>query len=71
MHLRSVGDQAVHVAALGLDVQVADGETVRTEISAKFRRERVETELAASGFSLEAWWTDDEGQFALSLSARQ
>jgi len=71
MHLRSEGDQVVSVDALGLKVQVSGGESVRTEISAKFHQARVETELAASGFSLRAWWTDDEGQFALSLSARR
>ena len=43
---------------------------MRTEISAKFRRERVEAELAAAGLELVAWWTDPAGDFALSLSAR-
>jgi L-histidine N-alpha-methyltransferase len=71
MHLRSEGDQVVRIGSLGLEVGIADGETVRTEISAKFRRHGVETELAASGFSLQAWWTDEAGLFALSLSARE
>jgi L-histidine N-alpha-methyltransferase len=43
---------------------------MRTEISAKFRRERVEAELAGSGLALGAWWTDPDGDFALSLSVR-
>jgi L-histidine N-alpha-methyltransferase len=42
---------------------------MRTEISAKFRRERIEAELAAAGLALVAWWTDPGGDFALSLSA--
>ena len=58
----------MHVRALDLDVDFADGEEVRTEISAKFRRERVERELAAAGFELAEWWTDPAGDFALSLS---
>jgi L-histidine N-alpha-methyltransferase len=70
MHLKSVGAQKVRVASLGLEVDVADGETMRTEISAKFRRERVEAELANSGFVLQHWWTDGAGDFALSLSVR-
>jgi len=71
MHLRSVGDQRVRVDALNLEVDVNDGETVRTEISAKFLRPGVEAELADSGFTLQRWWTDREGDFALSLSARR
>jgi L-histidine Nalpha-methyltransferase len=41
---------------------------MRTEISAKFRREVVERELADSGLALTEWWTDPAGDFALSLS---
>jgi L-histidine N-alpha-methyltransferase len=68
MRLRSEGAHAVHVGELDLDVEFADGEEMRTEISAKFRRERVEAELAAAGLALTAWWTDPGGDFALSLS---
>ena len=41
---------------------------MRTEISAKFRRDGVEAELAAAGLELTDWWTDPAGDFALSLS---
>jgi L-histidine Nalpha-methyltransferase len=68
MRLRSEGAQAVHVDELDLDVGFADGEEMRTEISAKFRRETVEAELAAAGLALTGWWTDPGGDFALSLS---
>jgi L-histidine Nalpha-methyltransferase len=68
MRLRSQGTQTVHVDGLDLEVAFADGEEMRTEISAKFRRERVEAELAAGGLALAAWWTDPGGDFALSLS---
>jgi L-histidine N-alpha-methyltransferase len=68
MRLRSRADQIVHVDALGLDVGFADGEEMRTEVSAKFRREGVEAELGAAGLHLEQWWTDPAGDFALSLS---
>jgi L-histidine Nalpha-methyltransferase len=37
-------------------------------VSAKFRRARVAAELAAAGFSMTEWWTDDQGRFGLSLS---
>jgi L-histidine Nalpha-methyltransferase len=68
MRLRSERDQTVHVRGLDLTVRFAAGEVMRTEISAKFRRERVEAELAAAGLRLTHWWTDPAGDFALSLS---
>ena len=68
MRLRSQGAQTVRVRELDLQVEFADGEEMRTEISAKFRRERVEAELAGAGLALAAWWTDPDGDFALSLS---
>src|SRR5438105_7073513 len=71
MRLRSTRDQTVCVRVLDLDVQFAPGEEMRTEVSAKFRRERVETELRAAGLELVEWWTDDAGDFALSLARLQ
>ena len=59
-----------HIADLDLTVAFADGEEMRTEISAKFRREGVETELAGAGLRLTEWWTDPAGDFALVLAAR-
>jgi L-histidine Nalpha-methyltransferase len=68
MWLRSDGAQQVTVRGLDLAVDFAPGEEMRTEISAKFRRDRVESELAAAGLALGHWWTDPAGDFALSLS---
>ncbi|MFG3127076.1 L-histidine N(alpha)-methyltransferase [Streptomyces tendae] len=68
MRLRSRTAQTVKIQALDLAVDFADGEELRTEVSAKFRREGVRAELAAAGLDLAHWWTDDEGRFALSLS---
>ncbi|HEX4906403.1 MAG TPA: L-histidine N(alpha)-methyltransferase [Acidimicrobiales bacterium] len=70
MRLRSRGAQTVHVPELELTLQFADGEDLRTEISAKFRPERVRDELDAVGLELCEWWTDDDGDFALSLAIR-
>jgi L-histidine N-alpha-methyltransferase len=69
MRLRTERAQHVTIGALGLAVDFAAGEELRTEISAKFRREGVATELATAGFELREWWTDPAGDFALSLSA--
>lgn len=70
MRLRASGAQRVTIAALGLTVDLADGEEVRTEISAKFRREKVASELASAGLRLDRWMTDPAGDFALSLAFR-
>jgi L-histidine N-alpha-methyltransferase len=68
MRLRSLTPQTVHVPAIGLTVEFAEGEEMRTEVSAKFRRTGVSAELAAAGFAMRSWWTDAAGQFGLSLS---
>ncbi|GGZ83745.1 L-histidine N(alpha)-methyltransferase [Streptomyces echinoruber] len=68
MRLRSRRAQTVKIRALDLAVDFAAGEELRTEVSAKFRREGVRAELAAAGLELRHWWTDAEGRFALSLS---
>jgi len=68
MRLRSSADQVVSVAELDLEVPFAAGEELHTEISAKFRREGVERELAAAGLTMTHWWTDPAGDFGLSLA---
>jgi L-histidine N-alpha-methyltransferase len=68
MRLRSEGDQSVRVEALDLDVAFAAGEEIRTEISAKFRQERVRADFAAAGLGTGEWWTDRAGDFALALT---
>jgi L-histidine N-alpha-methyltransferase len=68
MRLRSVTAQSVRVRDLGLAVEFAAGEEMRTEVSAKFRRDGIRAELAAAGFAMRSWWTDAEGRFGLSLS---
>ncbi|MFF0409361.1 L-histidine N(alpha)-methyltransferase [Kitasatospora sp. NPDC004745] len=71
MRLRSLRSQTVKIPALDLPVHFDRGEELRTEVSAKFRRERVADELAAAGLRLSHWWTDEEGRFGLSLAAPQ
>ena len=70
MVLRSTCAQRVRIADLDLDVAFAEGEEMRTEISAKFRRERIERELNEAGLGLASWWTDSHGDFALALATR-
>jgi L-histidine Nalpha-methyltransferase len=68
MRLRSTVAQTVRLPAIGLVAEFTDGEEMRTEVSAKFRREGVTAELAAAGLALREWWTDRQGRFGLSLS---
>lgn len=70
MHLRSDVAQRVTIRAAGLTVDLAAGEQIRTEISAKFRRPGIEAELVAAGLLPTRWWTDAAGDFGLSLSMR-
>ncbi len=71
MRLRSLTAQRVVVADLDLVVEFAAGEEMRTEISAKFRREGVERELTDAGLAPARWMTDEAGDFGLSLSFRE
>ena len=68
MRLRSLRDQSVRIAALDLDLELAAGEEIRTEISAKFRREGIARELDAAGLEIARWWTDEAGDFAVLLA---
>ncbi len=68
LRLRSLVDQDVRIEDLDLDVHFDAGEEMRTEISAKFRKAGVEQELATVGLELVGWWTDERGDYALSVS---
>ena len=46
----------------------ARNEEMRTEISTKFTRERIEASYADAGLELIEWWPDAEGLYALSLA---
>ena len=68
MRLRAASAQSVRVGDLGLTVEFAAGEEMRTEVSAKFREAGVAAELADAGLAMRSWWTDPDGQFGLSLA---
>lgn len=69
MRLRARRPCSVLVGALGLRIELAAGEEIRTEISAKFTRDRVAEDYAAAGLRLTGWHTDADERFALSLAA--
>ncbi len=70
MWLRAEGRQRVRVRALGLTVDFAAGEEMLTEVSCKFRPEGVSAELDAAGLRRIQWWTDEAGDFGLSLATK-
>lgn len=70
MWLRADAPQRVRVAALNLDVAFGAGEEMLTEVSCKFRADGVADELAKAGLRQTHWWTDEAGDFGLSLAVK-
>jgi L-histidine Nalpha-methyltransferase len=70
MRLRAQRPCSVLIADLGLRVEFAAGEELRTEISAKFTRRRLEADYRAAGLVLDRWFTDEDELFALTLARR-
>lgn len=66
MRLRARRAMSARLKAIDLDIAFARGEHLRTEISAKFHRGGIESELRGAGLTVEGWWTDDD--FALVLA---
>jgi len=70
MHLESLIAQRVRIPALDLEVDFAEGETIHTENSYKFRLGEVEEMLGAAGFVNPQRWRDEHGWFAVYLATR-
>ncbi|RDI35745.1 L-histidine N-alpha-methyltransferase [Rhodococcus sp. AG1013] len=70
MRLEADTAMSVRVADLGLTVPFAAGEQIRTEISAKFRKNGIRAELTAVGFDDVQTWTDADERFALVCARR-
>lgn len=68
IRLRSLAEQTIRLEELDLDVEFAAGEEMRTEISSKFTRERLEAVYEESGLRMSGWFTDPAGDYALSLA---
>jgi L-histidine N-alpha-methyltransferase len=71
MRLRARRALSVPVRALGITWDIAEGEELLTETSAKFRVEGIAAELDAAGFDVLEVWTDDVQDFSLTLSRRR
>ena len=68
IRLRALSEQFVDIRELDMRAHFARNEEMRTEISTKFTRERIESSYADAGLELTDWWTDSEGLYALSLA---
>jgi L-histidine N-alpha-methyltransferase len=67
MRLRATRPMTVHIPKAGLERAFARGDEIRTEISCKYTRESLESLLQGTGLAVEAWYTDDDRQFAVTL----
>jgi len=69
MHLVSTRLQTVSIPHVG-EVELREGETIRTEVSRKYDRLSVASLFTAAGLTVAKWQEDAEGLFALTLASR-
>ena len=67
MHLESRIAQRIRLEALDLEVDFAEGETIHTENSYKYRHGQAEAMLSEAGFASAGSWTDERGWFGVCL----
>jgi L-histidine N-alpha-methyltransferase len=70
MRLRASHPMQVEIPDIGVTLDFAAGDEIRTEISSKFRRANVAAELTDAGLTPVGWWSDPDGDFALALATR-
>lgn len=68
MHLASRSAQKVQIAALNMEVAFAQGETIHTECSYKYKPGQAEAMLKDAGFAETESWTDEQGWFDVCLA---
>jgi L-histidine N-alpha-methyltransferase len=70
-HLYALDDQRVRLPRLDLEIAVRRGESINVGFSAKFDRDRLDSELAGHGMIIEHRWIDPDWQYAILLARRQ
>ncbi|MCX6394885.1 MAG: L-histidine N(alpha)-methyltransferase [Propionibacteriales bacterium] len=70
LRLRAEMPQRVSIPGADLVLDLASGEEIRVEISTKFRVSNIAAELEAAGFGITRVWTDEDGDFALTLATK-
>jgi len=68
MWLRSTERAEVTVPTIDLEIDIAKGEEIHTEISRKFTRTSAGNLLAGAGLEMTDWFTDPDSLFGLSMS---
>jgi len=71
MHIRSKREQVVRLRSEEVSVVFGKGETVWTESCRKYTHKSIGDLAVASGFRIEAQWTDEEWPFAETLLCAQ
>ena len=71
LRLRAEVPQRVRIPGADLVLDLASGEEIRVEISTKFRVSRIAAELEAAGLWVSRVWTDEAGDFALTLATKE
>ncbi|MFZ4795477.1 MAG: L-histidine N(alpha)-methyltransferase, partial [Blastocatellia bacterium] len=69
IEMRLTADRAmdVHLGELSMDLSLAAGSEIRTEISCKFTRQSLATAAAGADLAIDGWYSDPEELFALAL----
>lgn len=68
MRLKSECEQEVLLKKIGMCLTFLEGEDILTEISSKFSKEGISEELEATGLSVEQQWTDEAGDYLVTLA---
>lgn len=70
LRLRSETPQRVMIPGADLVLEFAVGQEIHVEISTKFRISKIAAELEHAGFNVSRVWTDEPGDFALTLATK-
>ncbi len=69
MHLQALRDMRVEVKDIGISIALKKGETIRTEICRKFRRDGAESMIQDAGMRVRRWYSDPNEWFSLLEAA--
>ena len=70
MYLKSNVDQVVNLKKIDLKLKLISGESICTEISRKYTREKVESLMSSAGMGMVEWLTDADSFFAIALAKK-
>jgi L-histidine N-alpha-methyltransferase len=69
-HLYALCDQQVRLPRLDVEIAVRCGESINVGFSAKFDGDRLDSELAEHGMTVQHRWLDPEWQYGILLARR-